>query len=233
MTSQVICRKYVADTVTLPAGMRKLKRFAFVDIVKTLKKGDVQQRACVNYKLHALVYENSSSLKRIIGDRVREKTDREELNTTLTGVIEFMKYTYGTHLKETDDDPYHSMKYSVRHGTYTDTTKLSKCVDSNNVFNFLHEIEDAIVGRSVQVEKIQKSAEMKFEMYMGHKARARIQVDLIKAIIEWVKKGRERKRFVAFLPRSQYEGGTRETTRDPAPVIWKIWYDMAWFSRFL
>lgn len=55
----------------LPDGMKKLKRTLFANIVSALTKGYLKQCAYIYYKLHALVYENSCTIMRIIEDHVR------------------------------------------------------------------------------------------------------------------------------------------------------------------
>lgn len=81
--------------------MRKVGRKLFCAIVGKPLSGDVKQRACVDYKLHALVYENNERLRRIIDNHVNDRNRRTELKTQLEGVREYLKYRYITHLINT------------------------------------------------------------------------------------------------------------------------------------
>lgn len=62
--------KYNDTSTVLGPSVKKMKRTAVKEIVSILTKGDEKQRACVDYKLHSLVYENATVLKRIIDDHV-------------------------------------------------------------------------------------------------------------------------------------------------------------------
>lgn len=79
MCQEKIWEQYSDSSTVLGPSVKKLKRTAFKKILSLLTKGDEKQRACVDYKLHALVYENASLLKRIIDDHVVVVETRKEL----------------------------------------------------------------------------------------------------------------------------------------------------------
>lgn len=93
----------------------------------------MKQRACIDYKLHALVYEKCAILCRIIDDLVVEKETRKELRKKLGGLSEFLKYSYVTHLSDDSADPYHNMKYALKHGKFMEATRKSSCSECNRV----------------------------------------------------------------------------------------------------
>lgn len=62
------------------------------------------------------MYENVNTLKRIIEEQVGRAYLRKALKKRLEGVTEFLKYSYITHLSELDEDPYHDIKFGIKHG---------------------------------------------------------------------------------------------------------------------
>lgn len=140
----------------------------FCAIVRKLAQGDVKQRACVYYKRHTLVYENTDRFKRIIVDNAREHDERKKLKRQMKGVCEFLKYSYITHLDETSADPYHDIKFSLKHGSFPTATRVSTCTDCNTPFKFLNDVRTAIVDVTDQIEKILKDSATKYELFMGH-----------------------------------------------------------------
>lgn len=97
---EVLWRFYAKDKAGFPTIVKKVGRTLFCEIVSELTKGDVKQRACVDCKLHNLVYENSDIIKRIIDNNVRDIKKRKQLRKKLKGVCEFLKYSYITHFNE-------------------------------------------------------------------------------------------------------------------------------------
>lgn len=71
VTLERILQKYDGDT-NFCGGTerRKMKRTTFRSILSRLITADMKQRACVDYKLNALVYENACVLKIIVNDKV-------------------------------------------------------------------------------------------------------------------------------------------------------------------
>lgn len=63
---EIIWQAYNAKCTGEGEGRRNMKRTTFTSIISKITTADTKQRACVDYKLHALVYENASNLKRII-----------------------------------------------------------------------------------------------------------------------------------------------------------------------
>lgn len=141
---------------------KKVCRTLFCSIVSRLTKGDIKQSACVDYKLHALAYENVSTLRRIIEDQVREPEDRRKFKKLLNAVRECLKYSYFTHIRCNDEDPYHNTKFSLKHGTFDEPMKKSNCRDCNIAFKYLAELRSKIIDRTEQVEKIISGAGTKF-----------------------------------------------------------------------
>lgn len=88
ISNEAMWRRYAMDSVVFPDGVSKVKRTVFIDIVRTLMKANISQLACIDYKLHALVYENSCTLQRIIEEQVRRTEERRILKKKLEGVIE-------------------------------------------------------------------------------------------------------------------------------------------------
>lgn len=111
-------RKYSTCTKSFPEGMRNLKRSNFHQIATALTKDDLKQKACVDYKIHALVYENETILKRIIEDQVRDNEVRKELKYKLSGALEFLKNAYCGHLIEKSKYPYQNISYGLGHGRF-------------------------------------------------------------------------------------------------------------------
>lgn len=98
-----------------------MKRTTFTSILSKITTVYSKQRACVDYKLNALVYENASTLKRIIEDSVDIEKMRKELLKKLEADIEYLKYSYVTHIDENSSDPYHSPKFALNHGHWATT----------------------------------------------------------------------------------------------------------------
>lgn len=115
---QRLWEMYDADKRRTANEGRKLKRTTFTSILSKITTADTKQRACVDYKLHALVYENASTLKRIIEDNVEVQTIRKELVKKLEAGIDFLKYSYITHLEQCSTDPYHDVKFALNHGSF-------------------------------------------------------------------------------------------------------------------
>lgn len=76
---EAMWRNYAKDGTVVRDPFRKVKRTTFMEVVRRLTCADVKQRACIDYKLHALVYENCTTLERIVEDKVVEKKLRSEL----------------------------------------------------------------------------------------------------------------------------------------------------------
>lgn len=72
----------------------------------------------MDYKLHDLVYENASTLKRNLVDMVDVEKVRNALTKNLEAVIEFLKYSYVTHLDDKSLDQYHDIKFGLNHGNF-------------------------------------------------------------------------------------------------------------------
>lgn len=81
--AETMWRNYAKDGTVLPMGKAKVKRTTFMEIVSKLTTADVKQRACIDYKLHALVYENCTTLERIVDDKVVEAKVRKELKKSV------------------------------------------------------------------------------------------------------------------------------------------------------
>lgn len=79
---EVMWRNYRKENGEFSEGTKKVGRTLFCDIVSRITKRNIKQRACVDYKLHALVYENTSTLKQIIDDQVRDSEQRKQLKKT-------------------------------------------------------------------------------------------------------------------------------------------------------
>lgn len=77
-----IWRVYKEHSLTGNDSGKSMSRTTFTTIVSTLTTGDIEQRACVDYKLHVLVYENPSTLKKIIEDQITVIDKRKELKKT-------------------------------------------------------------------------------------------------------------------------------------------------------
>lgn len=86
-----------------------------MEMVNKLIIGDVRQRVCINYKLHALLYQNFTTLCSIIDGLFVLSDKRKYLRKKLRDISGFLKYTYVSHRTDDSPDPYHGMKYSVKH----------------------------------------------------------------------------------------------------------------------
>lgn len=199
VSCEVMWRKYSSDIDSFSEGMRKLKRSKFIQIATALTKDDVKQRACVDYKLHALVYENATTLKRIIEDQVREKDIRKDLKNKLAGLLEFLKNSYASHLDRNSSDPYHNIKFGLGHRTYEEISVTSKCRECNSVFKFVDELGFSLIDRGNHIGKVLEQAKSKFELYMSHKVRENVQEERIREMFEWAKEGETKKRVVVFI----------------------------------
>lgn len=162
MSCEVLWRRYCGERIVFSGSLRKLKRSKFTQICTALTNYDIKQRAYVYYKLHALVYENATMLKRIIEDQVREKVKRVELKKNLSGVLEFLKNAYECHLGESSDDAYHNRKFALGHGRFYEDTWTSTCRQFNSVYLFVDEIRDAIIDRNNQIGKMLETSKKKF-----------------------------------------------------------------------
>lgn len=117
----------------------------------------------------------------------------------MNAITEYLKYCYVTYIKCDDDDPYHDKKFSLKHGTFDEKERKSYCRDCNIPFKYLTDLESRIIDSSEQVDKILTGAANKFELFMRHKIRARLQDEIINEIFNWVKDGEPTKRIVVFL----------------------------------
>lgn len=61
-------QNYEKDESVMPQELRKVKRTTVMEIGGKLTSADIKQRACIYYKLNALVYENCTTTTRIIDD---------------------------------------------------------------------------------------------------------------------------------------------------------------------
>lgn len=57
-------------------------------------------------------------MRRIIEEKVGRTDIRKELKKNLEGVTEYLKYSYVTHLREGEMDPYHDIKFGLKHGFF-------------------------------------------------------------------------------------------------------------------
>lgn len=171
----VMWRNYSSSECAYPSDVKKVRRTFFCLIVKKLTRGDVKQRASIDYKLHGLVYENAATLRRLIDDHARQKEERRELKKKLRAVCEFLKYSYITHLDEASSDPFHNIKYGLGHGTFTDKVQRGECSECNAVFTFLGEVKQAMTGVPAQMNEVLSQAADKFELFMGHIIRKHVQ----------------------------------------------------------
>lgn len=87
----------------------------------------MKQRVCIDYKLHALVYENCTTLCRIIDDLVVEMDRRNDLRKKLEGLLEFLKYIYVTHISDDSPDPLRNKNSALKHGVFKNATRKSTC----------------------------------------------------------------------------------------------------------
>lgn len=195
----VMWRNYARERSRFPSGVKKVRRTVFCDIASKLTRGDTKQRACIDYKLHALVYQNINTLGRIIENHVRECDKRKELKTKMKGVSEFLKYSYITHLKEDSNDPFHNMKYALGHGKFNNEVQKGDCRECNAVFKFLRELKGEIIDSSPSLEKILINAAMKFEVFMGHMVRKNVQEAAISDVFQWVRDGRPNSRICVHI----------------------------------
>lgn len=68
--------------------------------------------------------------------------------------MEFLKYSYATHLKEESEDPLHTLKFSLSHGNHQHKRRKSDCRECNSVLRFLGEASEAIGRPSEAMKKI-------------------------------------------------------------------------------
>lgn len=87
----------------------------------------------------------------------------------------------------------------MQHGEFESTEWRSNCKECNSVFKFVDELEAAVIGVDDQAGNVLKLAKRKFEMYMGHKVRAKVQIERIVEMFQWEKDGEARKRIVVFM----------------------------------
>lgn len=137
---EVMWRNYGRESQLFSANTKKVGRTLFCSIVSRLTKGDIKQRACVDYKLHALEYENVSTINRIIEDHVREMKDRRQLKKQLNAVKEYLKYSYVTHVKRSDDDPCHDTKFALKLGLFNEQSRTLRCRDCKICFKYLNDL---------------------------------------------------------------------------------------------
>lgn len=171
----VMWRNYTREKFSYPSGVKKLIPTLFCDIVTKLTRGDVKQRACIDYKLHGLVYENVKMLRRIVDDHVRDCNKRKELKRKMKGVIEFLKYSYITHLDDTSTDPFHNVKFGIGHGKFNAETKKVVCSEFNAVFKMVHELKSEIIDQPPCLNEIIDNSAKKFEVFMGHIVQKHVQ----------------------------------------------------------
>lgn len=123
---------------------------------------------------------------------------RKELMKNLESVIEFLKYSYVTHIDDRSVDPYHNSKFGLNHGKYSTKFMTSTCRECNSVFKFIEEVRSNIVSINGDIDKILTETSIKLQHYMSHKVRAHTQEKRIKELFQWVRDGPERQRVVVF-----------------------------------
>lgn len=186
---EILWSCYAKDKTGFPPTVRKVDRTLFCELDSKLTKGDVEQRACVDYKLHGLVYENSNIIRRIIDDHARDVSKRKQLKRKLKGVGEFLKYSFIKHLSVTSADPMHKIKYALDHGSFDSDCINASCEECNAVFNFLEEVKESIIDMTVNIGKMLTDGATKFQLFMGHIVRKKVQEDSICHKFEWLRKG--------------------------------------------
>lgn len=194
----VIWRNYARERCSYPSGVKKVGRTLLCDIASKITRGETKQRACIDYKLHALFYQNGNLIRRIIDDQVRTTVTRKELKKKLKGVCEFLKYSFITHLSEEGNDPFHNIKYALGHGKFSEDERKGQCTECNAVFKFLKDVRSEIIDSPPGLDKIIKSAGTKFELFMGHIVRKNVQEKAIGEVFQLVRDGKANQRVSVF-----------------------------------
>lgn len=78
-------RKYAKEETLIP-DTRKHMRTLFIDVVKSITKGDVKIRACVDYILNALAFENFANLRNVVERKIFGAVNQKYYMTKLDGV---------------------------------------------------------------------------------------------------------------------------------------------------
>ena len=146
MTSQSFWRKYNEDH-QIPENVKPIGRTLFMYLVSLITKAEIRERACVDYMLSTLLYENVEVLRLLVkGVHIGEHRDR--FLTQLDGLEEFMKYSYATHISINGDDEEacHNVKFGLYGGTGGGKMegKQVKCKQCIAPFALVNDIADHI-----------------------------------------------------------------------------------------
>lgn len=189
---EIVWRFYAKDKNGQASELKEVGRTLFYEFVLKLAKGDVKQRAFVDYKLHGLVYDNTDEMKRIIDNHVRDVVKRKELKKKLKSICEFLKYSFIAHLRTSSQDPRHSIKFALGHGSLDESKRMSSCYECNAEFHFFHfvkEFKDAFFGMTLNIEKILKDGSTKSQLFMRHVVRKNVQENAMMKLFQWLRSG--------------------------------------------
>lgn len=114
-------------------------------------------------------------------------------------MLEFLIYSYCTHIDEESDDGFHDPNFALKYGNFESNFRVSKCRECNSIFKFIDEVRKSIFNLTSSIDKILTSSAVKFEKFMGHKIRAHTQEKRIRGMFQWVRDGSERGRVVVFI----------------------------------
>ena len=165
--------------------VRKVGRTMFCDIVKTLTKTEVRQKACIDYILCALVYDNVEVCQNIIDGMVSDPEKGTKLQQQLQGVTEFLKYHYVTHLSNEENDPLHNSNFALLHSG-GDEEKYAICKQCLSCFKCVDEVKEAIGGRDSEALQALDECKEKIKIYMGHVHRGIAQNRRISGVMKEV-----------------------------------------------
>lgn len=197
MSAESIWRRYCKEP-TLVENTRKLGCSSFKNVLRLITKGEVRIHSCIDYILNGLIYENFCNVKEMVKSKVRDVLKQKDCVRKLDAAVEFLKYSYGTHLTEDDWDPLHDLTFSLLSGRGTDK-RSAKCRECLSVFAVLNDVEKCIADNSEEVEHVLRDCADKVLLYMGHIHRSVAQSKRIGEIMTKVKEMECGEGCVAFL----------------------------------
>ena len=196
--------KFGKTDLTLPAILRKLPvevlyktyfgeyyehnkrsylgRTTFIKIIRLLTKGEVKQKSCIDYMLSTLVHENFKVVREILKRELRCVETSKKFLRIVEAAVDFLKYSFSTHISEESNDPLHNPKFSII-SNRREHYRKSHCHSCNSVLSLFRHIQEEIGPCNDQVLEALKEGKKKVELFMGHKHRAYLQEKRISEIM--------------------------------------------------
>lgn len=199
-TADGLWRRYTNE-LGVGSNVRRVVRTVFRKITAYLTKGQSEARSCIDYYQDALVNENIKVLKEIIRKDCEPDWGYSETMKRLDAVGGFLKYNYRNHLRMESEDGFHDMIHALLRGVCPPTShaieKMSTCELCLCHGKLIKDISEKVVTNNPSVGIVLRDASFKFELYMGHCIRAKVQQDRIQQVMESMKEeGKGRRCFV-------------------------------------